>query len=57
MKIAQNYKDDFTFAISDKDDFQQELNEFGFDYVTGDKPKIAARNAQNLKFVMKEEFS
>ncbi|XP_034245392.1 protein disulfide-isomerase A3 [Thrips palmi] len=57
LKVAQNYADSFTFAICSKDDFQHELNEFGIDYVPGDKPKIAARNAKDQKFIMKDEFS
>lgn len=57
LKVAQNYADSFTFAISSKDDFQHELNEFGIDYVPGDKPKVAARNAKEQKFIMKDEFS
>lgn len=57
LKVAQNYADDFSFAVSSKDDFQHELNEFGIDYVPGDKPKVAARNAKEQKFIMKEEFS
>jgi protein disulfide-isomerase A3 len=46
----------FKFSISSKDDFQHELNEYGFDY-TGDKPVVVARDAANQKFVMKDEFS
>lgn len=56
LKVAQNF-DDFNFAVSNKDDFQHELNEFGLDFVSGDKPVICARNAKSQKFVMKEEFS
>lgn len=57
LKVAKGFSDDFTFAVSSKDDFQHELNEYGYDYVAGDKPIICARNAQNQKFVMKDEFS
>ncbi|XP_059487781.1 protein disulfide-isomerase A3 [Neocloeon triangulifer] len=57
LKVAQEYKDDFTFAISAKDDFQHELNEFGLDYVAGDKPIVFARDAKNRKFSMKEDFT
>merc|ERR1712198_480980 len=44
-------------AVANKDDFQHELNEFGVDYVKGDKPVICARDAKSLKFVMAEDFS
>ncbi|KAJ1521499.1 hypothetical protein ONE63_003164 [Megalurothrips usitatus] len=57
LKVAKSYSDSFSFAISSKDDFQHELNEFGIDYVPGDKPKVSARNAKEQKFIMKEEFS
>lgn len=57
LKVAKNFADSFTFAISSKDDFQHELNEFGIDYVAGDKPKVSARNAKDQKFIMKDEFS
>merc|ERR1712096_454221 len=38
------------------DDFQQELNEFGFEYVAGDKPVVAARDDKGLKYKMTAEF-
>lgn len=57
LKVAKDFSKDFTFAISAKDDFQHELNEFGIDYVSKDKPLIFARNIKNQKFNMKDEFS
>lgn len=57
LKVAKQYKDKFNFAISSKDDFQHELNEYGVDYAKGDKPLILARNEKNQKFSLKEEFS
>lgn len=56
LKVASNYNGDYQFAISSKDDFQHELNEYGYDY-TGDKPVVLARNGQNSKFIMTDEFS
>jgi protein disulfide isomerase family A protein 3 len=56
LKVAKDNKD-YTFAISAKDDFQHELNEYGIDYTPGDKPIVAAKNAQGQKFLMKEDFS
>lgn len=44
LKVAKQYKDKFNFAIASKDDFQHELNEYGVDYVKGDKPIILARD-------------
>lgn len=57
LKVALKFADDFTFAIAAKDDFQHELNEYGLDYISGDKPVICSKNAKSQKFVMKEDFS
>lgn len=57
LKVAKDFASKFTFAVSAKDDFQHELNEFGYDYVKGDKPVVFARNAKNQKFILKDEFS
>lgn len=56
LKVAKQYKDRISFAISSKDDFQHELNEFGVDYAKGDKPLVFARNDKNEKFILKDEF-
>ncbi|BES91418.1 unnamed protein product [Nesidiocoris tenuis] len=57
LKVAKNFAGDFKFAISSKDDFQHELNEFGYDYVPSEKPIVFARSKDNKKFAMSEEFS
>ncbi|XP_001599732.2 protein disulfide-isomerase A3 [Nasonia vitripennis] len=59
MKVAKDFAKeyDYTFAISSKDEFQHELNEFGIDFVKGDKPVILARDERNQKFALQEEFS
>lgn len=57
LKVALQFADDFKFAVANKDDFQHEINEYGLDFISGDKPVICARNAKSQKFVMKEEFS
>ncbi|KAF4521665.1 hypothetical protein B566_EDAN006252 [Ephemera danica] len=57
LKVAKNFENEFTFAVSAKDDFQHELNEYGYDYVSGEKPLIFARDAKGRKFTLKEEFS
>ncbi|XP_076178600.1 disulfide-isomerase A3 [Ptiloglossa arizonensis] len=56
IKVAKNFPE-LNFAISSKDDFQHDLNDFGIDFVKGDKPVILAKNANNQKFVMKDEFT
>ncbi|CAD7083694.1 unnamed protein product [Hermetia illucens] len=56
LKVAKEFAGQINFAISVKDDFQHEINEYGYDY-TGEKPLILARDAKNQKFIMKDEFS
>lgn len=55
--MAKNYEGKYYFAISAKDDFQHELNEFGFDYVPSEKPIICVKDSNKQKYVMKDEFS
>jgi len=57
LKVAKEYKDKFTFAVSNKDEFQNELNEYGIEFSKSDKPVVVARDEKNQKFVMKGEFS
>lgn len=56
LKVAKEWAEKVNFAISAKDEFQHEINEYGYDYV-GDKPLVLARDGRNQKFIMKEEFS
>jgi len=56
LKVAKGHSG-INFAISNKDDFQHELSEYGFDYVKGDKPVVAAKDAKGQKYKMTEEFS
>ena len=56
LKVAQSFKD-YTFAISSKDEFQYEMNEYGIDFVPSEKPIVTAKNAKGQKFILKEEFS
>ena len=58
MKVAKKFLDDgkkVNFAVSNKDDMSYELSEYGLD-TSGDKPVVAARDASDQKFVMKDEF-
>ncbi|XP_055529979.1 protein disulfide-isomerase A3-like [Wyeomyia smithii] len=56
LKVAKEFVGRVSFAVSAKDDFQHELNEYGYDYV-GDQPLALARDAKNQKFIMKDAFS
>lgn len=51
MKVATEFPG-YNYAVANKDDFQGELSDLGFDYVAGDKPVIAAKNAAGQKFKM-----
>ena len=55
LKVARDFSK-YNFAISNKDDFQQELADFGLSSVSGDKPLITAW-AGGLKYRMEAEFS
>jgi len=55
LKVGKDFPD-FSYAVSNKDDFQHELGEYGVDYVAGDKPVVTARDAQGQKFKMTTEF-
>jgi len=57
LKVAQKFSPEYNFAIANNNDFNHEVEEFGINYVEGDKPVVCARDASGLKFVMKEEFS
>jgi len=56
LKVAKEHTD-FSYAISNKDDFQHEMSEYGLDYVAGDKPVVTAKDAKGLKYKMAEEFT
>ncbi|XP_032528964.2 protein disulfide-isomerase A3 [Danaus plexippus] len=56
LKVAKEMKD-VNFAVSDKDDFTHELNDFGIDFAKGDKPVVGGKDADGNKFVMSSEFS
>jgi len=56
LKVAKSFTD-FNFAVSNKNDFQQELNEFGLEYIGDDKPRVAVRASSGSKYVMTEAFS
>ena len=58
MKVGKKIKEagkQIYFAVSNKDDMSYELSEYGLD-ASGDKPVVAARDASDQKFVMKEDF-
>ncbi|KAJ8940157.1 hypothetical protein NQ314_010828 [Rhamnusium bicolor] len=57
VDYVKNPKGKVNFAVSSKDEFQNELNEYGLDYVKGDKPVVVARDAKGQKFILKDEFS
>jgi len=55
--VAQTFSSsNITFAMSDVQDFEQELDELG---VTADptQPTVIGRRSENKSYVMKEDFS
>lgn len=55
MKVAKNFPK-INFAVSNKNDFQHELSEYGWDHVAGDKPVVALKNQDGKKFKMEDSF-
>lgn len=55
LKVAKDFSS-LNFAISNKDEFTHELNEFGIDFVKGEKPVVLGRDAAGNKFIMQQEF-
>jgi len=56
LKVAKEFPG-YNYAVSNKDDFQQELSEFGLEYVSGDEPVVTARDASGQKYKMEDKFS
>lgn len=56
LTVAKDYRRKAYFAISNKDDFSFDLDEFGLAGRKDTKPLVAARSKKG-KFFMKEEFS
>ena len=60
MKVAQKIKADslgIAFAVSDVDDFRQELTEFGVDSPSSDAKYIIGRGAAGEKYKHEGEYS
>lgn len=55
MKVAKNFPE-LNFAVSNKNDMQNEADEFGLEIMTTDKPLVGVKSDKG-KFVMKEAFS
>lgn len=56
LKVAQKYKGKLNFAISNKESFAAEMDDYGLT-AHGNKPAVAVRNQNSEKFRMTEEFS
>lgn len=55
MKVAKKFPE-LNFAVSNKNDMQNEADEFGLEIMTTDKPLVGVKSDKG-KFVMKEAFS
>ena len=56
MKVAKKH-DKLNYAVSNKNDFMQEAQEFGLSAVGDDKPNVVVKGADGKKYVMSEDFS
>lgn len=59
LKVAKEFSDDFTFAISSVDHFRNEITDMPVDLSKSidSKPIVLARDENNEKYLLKEEFS
>jgi protein disulfide isomerase family A protein 3 len=59
LKVASEFKRKLTFAVSDRHDFNHELEEYGLGDKKDvkDKPLVAAQSATGEKYPMTDEFS
>lgn len=57
FQVAKEFQGKINFAISPSDEFTHELNEFGIEFALTDKPRVAARDANDKKYVLREEFT
>ncbi|XP_066158872.1 protein disulfide-isomerase A3 [Euwallacea fornicatus] len=57
LKVAKGFEGKVNFAIAANDEFTHELNEFGIEFAQSDKPRVAARDSNDKKYVLREEFS
>lgn len=55
MKVAKKFPQ-FKFAVSNKNDFQHEVSEYGWDYIDGDKPVVAIKTDVGKKYKMEDAF-
>eukprot|EP00095_Tigriopus_kingsejongensis_P001310 snap_masked-scaffold1226_size54525-processed-gene-0.1 protein:Tk01310 transcript:snap_masked-scaffold1226_size54525-processed-gene-0.1-mRNA-1 annotation:"disulfide-isomerase a3 precursor" len=57
MKVAKSFYPEIHFAISNKDDFMQEMNEFGLSGLAQGTPDVVLTGGDGRKFVMSETFA
>ena len=58
MKVGKKLRDEgrsIYFAVSDREDFEQQLSDFGVEGA-GDKPSITALDANDKKYIMTDVF-
>jgi len=57
LKVAKEFKRKLTFAVSSRDDFASEMEEYGIGGGDQSKPRVAAHGARGEKLPMTAEFS
>lgn len=55
MKVARSFPK-FKFAVSNRNDFEHEVREFGWDHAEGDKPVVAIKSEEGKKYKMEDTF-
>ncbi|XP_050314144.1 protein disulfide-isomerase A3 [Anthonomus grandis grandis] len=57
LKVAKEFEGKLNFAIASNAEFTHELNEFGIEGADAEKPRVAAKDAADKKYVLRDEFS
>lgn len=60
LKVAKKFKDagkKVYFAVSNNNDFSQEVSEYGIEGRLGEKPVVVAKDSKDMKYIMEADFS
>lgn len=59
LKVAKKFKDagkKVYFAVSNNNDFSQEVSEYGIEGRLGEKPVVVAKDSKDMKYIMETDF-
>lgn len=54
--MEKKFDEGLKFDVSEKDDLKNEMNEFGYEYVKGEKKVVFESDDKKKKYVMKDEL-